>query len=543
MKLREDVSAAKLRGGFYSPDALVDLCLDRVHALTQGRGELSLLEPSAGDGAFVRRLGNHPLVERVRSVAAVELLEAEAAKCRTALETLPGEHIAHQGSFIPWSLKVDPRFDIAVGNPPYVRYQFVAPLDKDLAPAIGDRLGLTLAGVSNLWIPVLLGALSCLRPHGAFAFIIPAEVFTGVSPRIVRDWLSLNVADLRTELFPAGSFPGVLQEVVILSGVRRAAPIAGPGQLEVVEHDPQGRKAARVLPLDPAAKTWTRYLLTASQIQAYEETAALPHVSELSKVAKFEVSIVTGANDYFSVDEETIAAYSLHAWTKPLLPRIRHATGLQYLPEDHESVVRQGLKANILHFAEDLPDPLEVPQTARYIAMGEAEGLPLRYKCSIREPWFRVPHVRTGELMLSKRSHYFPRVVLNRAGAYTTDTIYRGEMRKGYLKRIEEFVAGFHNSLTLLSSEIEGRSFGGGVLELVPSEVNRLQVPLVPGMGRHLARLDALLRETEDPDLSDRLVEETDRLLIQADIGFDRRLLDELRCARLLLMTRRLERN
>ena len=38
MRTRDEVTAEKLRGGFYSPDPLVDLCLDRIASLTRGRG-------------------------------------------------------------------------------------------------------------------------------------------------------------------------------------------------------------------------------------------------------------------------------------------------------------------------------------------------------------------------------------------------------------------------------------------------------------------------------------------------------------------------
>ena len=86
-----------------------------------------------------------------------------------------------------------------------------------------------------------------------------------------------------------------------------------------------------------------------------------------------------------------------------------------------------------------------------------------------------------GSILASKRSHRYPRVILNGANAYTTDTIYRGRLLPGCSRNPADLVASFHNSLTLLTAEIEGRSFGGGVLELVPSEVGRLLVAVPDG--------------------------------------------------------------
>ena len=350
MKIRAEVTSAKLRGGFYSPAPLVRACLDRVAALVGERADLALLEPSAGDGAFLRGLDGHPLAARVAEVAAVELEPEEAAAARAALSEAGLAGAVSVGSFLPWALGCPPRFDMAVGNPPYVRYQFVGEADRAAVAGIAARAGVALAGVSNLWIPVLLGALGCLREGGAFAFIVPAELFTGVSAGAVRAWLAARAEALRADLFPPGSFPGALQEVVVLSGVRRTPARA---RLCLVE-----RGAAWDCELDPAAATWTRYLLSPRERAALEEARALPAVAALGTLAKFEVAIVTGANDYFSIDDATATAHGLWPWTKPLLPRIRHAPGLRVDEAEHLAIAAAGHKARLLHFAADAPDPL-----------------------------------------------------------------------------------------------------------------------------------------------------------------------------------------
>lgn len=530
MKIRAEVTSAKLRGGFYSPASLVRVCLERVAELVGDRAGLAVLEPSAGDGAFVRGLAAHGLAARVAEVAAVELEAAEAAACGAAIAAAGLAGTASAGSFLPWALGCPPRFDVAVGNPPYVRYQFVGPADKEAIAGVAERAGVALAGVSNLWIPVLLGALSCLREGGAFAFIVPAELFTGVSAGAVRRWLATQASAVRADLFPPGSFPGALQEVVVLSGVRRAPTAAG---LRVAEGG-----ATWDCDLEPDGATWTRYLLGPRERAALAEAQALPAVAALGALARFEVAIVTGANAFFTVDDATAEAHGLWPWAKPLLPRIRHAPGLVLAAGEHAALAADGQTARLLHFAAELPDPLGSEGPAAYLAGGEAAGLPQRYKCAIREPWFRVPHVRAGPLLLSKRCHRYPRVVLNEAGVYTTDTIYRGALRPAHAGREADFVAGFHNSLTLLTAEVEGRSFGGGVLELVPGEVARLAVPDLPGLGDGLAELDALARRGDEQGL----LAATDRRLAAAGCGLSPALLATLAEARAALLARRLAR-
>ena len=149
-----------------------------------------------------------------------------------------------------------------------------------------------------------------------------------------------------------------------------------------------------------------------------------------------------------------------------------------------------------------------------------------------------MPGITKGALLLSKRSHHHPRVVVNEAGVFTTDTIYRGRMLSDAITP-GAVAANFHNSLTLLSAELEGRSFGGGVLELVPSEIGRLLAHADEPPAALLDELDAIARGAKDPAA---LIAATDASLVRRRL-VDADVLAELAAARALLVARRLERN
>jgi len=61
-------------------------------------------------------------------------------------------------------------------------------------------------------------------------------------------------------------------------------------------------------------------------------------------------------------------------------------------------------------------------------------------------------------------------------------------------------VLSFVNSLTALSSELEGRHYGGGVLELVPSEIEKVLVPVCKCPYKALKRLDNAVRCAVPPE-------------------------------------------
>lgn len=537
MRGRNDVSDEKLRGGFYSPDVLVDLCLKRSKELLGPRSGLRVLEPCCGDGAFLRGLERSHLRAVVQHVEAIEILQEEAQKSAQALSALGLSGRVINDNVLRWSIGQSADYDLLIANPPYVRFQFIDEADKQRSRAISAELGIAGSSVSNLWISVFLLSLTKIREGGVFSVILPTEFLTGISANSVRNWLIQNTTDLTIDLFKPGSFPSVLQEVLVLSG--RISREISRNSATIDFHDHNGETRSWCHTVTPGSGTWTNYLLTPEQNSAFAAASSMKEVSNLGSVARFSVSTVTGANGYFCVKAAEVDKFDLHEWVLPLLPRSRYAPGLLYALNEHASLSGNEDDAWMLSFAADKRSPLDSPRAKAYIALGKALEIDQRFKCRVRSPWFRVPVVPAGELLLSKRSNRFPRVISNHASVVTTDTIYRGNMLAGASVTADDFTTGFHNSLTMLSAEVEGRSFGGGVLELVPSEVSSLQVVAAPGLGSELVRLDKVARTSTNPE---SLIEATDEALVNRIPALDSEILDRLSEARFALMDRRLQR-
>ncbi|GAA3761335.1 class I SAM-dependent methyltransferase [Streptomyces tremellae] len=536
MRTRDEVSDDKLRGGFYSPDVLVELCIRRSAELLDGRSDLRVLEPSAGDGAFLRGIGRNDIARRIQKIEAVEIFAEEAAKAADALDSTGLQGRVVNQNVLQWSQGRGPEFDWVLANPPYVRFQFISDEDKQRAKEISSGLGTAGTSVSNLWIPVFLLSLSKLRDGGVFSVILPTEFLTGISAGAVRNWLLANTTDLTVDLFEPGSFPSVLQEVLILSG-RASKGATTPSTIRFYDHNGDTRSWSHVV--SPAAGTWTNYLLLPDQNDALAAVQSISEVKRLSSVARFSVSTVTGANGYFCVNSAQVKAYDLEEWAIPLLPRSRHAEGLIFTGEEQQALAEAGQPAWLLSFAATKSSPEDHELAQQYLDEGVRLKIAQRFKCRVRVPWYRVPVVPAGGLLLSKRSNRYPRVISNHAKVVTTDTIYKGQILAGAPITADDFTAVFHNSLTMLSAEVEGRSFGGGVLELVPSEVNALQVPIVPGATSELAKLDEVSRTSDDPEA---LIEATDEALTRLVPALDAQTMSALSDARHTLMDRRLQR-
>jgi len=502
----------KLRGGYYTPP---DLAAFLVRWVLESRPR-RILEPACGDGAFLRALAEQEPAG-LEAVVGCELDPAEADKARQvcvpgATKTIRAE------DFLRWALpRVErpPEFDAVLGNPPFIRYQYLDARQQRRAEQLFGTLGLPFTKHTNAWVPFVVASLALLRPGGRLAMVVPAELLHVLHAQSLRDYL-LRQCRRTLVLDPEGLWFGdTLQGVVLLLAEKRTTDDREPGELAIVpmaRRDSLSQTASLWGQADFVSGTWLEgkwmpALLRRAERELLERLRQHLQVGRFKDIATVDVGIVTGANRFFLVPDEIVQEYGLETFAHPMFGRSEHVAGVIYDRRCHEANRRSQLPANFLWF-DDVP-VADLPAGARrYIRQGEAEGLPRRYKCRIRSPWYRVPSVYAAPAAMLKRCHHFPRLVLNRAGAFTTDTAYRIAPHK---VRADDLVFAFVNSLTALTCELEGRHYGGGVLELVPSEIERLLVPV----GRWAGGLRELDRQFRRQLPAEELLEVQDRAVLQ----------------------------
>jgi adenine-specific DNA methylase len=110
-----------------------------------------------------------------------------------------------------------------------------------------------------------------------------------------------------------------------------------------------------------------------------------------------------------------------------------------------------------------------------------------------------------------RQIHDFPKLVVNATAATSTDTIHRLRI----LAKSEAFLASYYTHLTAASAEIEGRSYGGGVLELEPREAENLLMPREVSVTITPEEIDRLLRANS----LDKVLETNDGELLRKRMG------------------------
>lgn len=490
-------SAQKLRGGYYTPLYLAQYIARWV---LENRPQ-KIIEPSCGDGVFIEALNHVPTREELHFVG-FELNAEEAAKARTRNRRVGVTADVHAEDFLSWATAQIGNgrceYDAAIGNPPFIRYQYLDEHAQEQSKKIFDLLGLPFTKHTNAWVPFVLACVSMLKPGGRLGMIIPAEILHVAHAQSLRTFLGEMCGRLLIIDPEEIWFEDTLQGAVILLAEKKMALADHSYGLGIVrvsgrkflEESPSGLfdKTPRMNGKTVVAK-WTQALLSDNERALIDRLCEHNEVHRFKTIAKVDVGIVTGANSFFLVDDATVEQYELHRFAHPMFGRSQHCPGIIYDDKQHKENKFRGSPTNFI-WLKDLEEH-ENKAVLDYIAAGEKQALHTRYKCRIRKPWYTVPSVHATEIGMLKRAHDMPRLIHNRIGAFTTDTAYRISTN---IVKPEKLIYCFMNSLTALSAELEGRHYGGGVLELVPSEIEKLIVPIPDQVVPELAALDTLVR-------------------------------------------------
>ncbi len=451
MRLKKDSSEQKLRGAYYTPlqlsNAIVNLCAsDNIH---------TVLEPSCGDGVFLDSLRQLNLIEQIGTIDAVEIEPDEAEKVQRNYRNHQNVHVLNEDFFEFYSRMVDAKtqYDLILGNPPYIRYQYLTETQRELQSNILTSHGMKANKLINAWVAFLVACVQLLSEYWRIAFVIPAEILQVAYAEDLRLFLSEHLAKITLITFEQLVFPDIEKEGVVFIGEKGTVEkgiriiemndLSGFDKLDLQQNGFQKMQHVK--------EKWTRYFTTAKEMELIQTIRADNKFAKFADYGIINVGITTGNNGYFSISEEVCDEYDLESVTLPLIGRSSHAHGIFFTDEDWKRNKASGKSARLVNFP-DIPIEDYPEQHKAYIALGEASGENDGYKCSIRDRWYIVPSVWVPDAFFHRRNNLYPKFVLNRCNAVSTDTMHRMKFNSD-VKR-ENILLAYYNSISFAFTEI-----------------------------------------------------------------------------------------
>lgn len=466
----------KNTGSYYTPDYLAEFVVNRVLVHFKDRKiTLQILEPSVGDGSFVKAIERNDCLEKPKiELTAVEINKSELAKAKKDCNLAKSQFLKQD--FLKY--KTEKRFSAILGNPPYIKKNRLIYSQLKKCKEIHAAEKLSEKSVKNLWASFLIKSTGLLKPDGVLAFVLPSELLQVKFTGEIRDFLQQKFQRLEIFTFNDLMFECKGQDTVVLIAYKKHdkkgvfyANVENESQLKINDFILAENKV-----LTTSNVKWNHHLLNSEELVFIEKLKS--QLKLVSYYCDSKPGIVTAANNYFIVDKETEEKYELGQYTSPIIQKGLFVNGsVVFDQKDYEELLEANQPSKILIFKDSDKDTFS-EKVNEYLEIGVNKNLPDGYKCSLRENWFVIPNISTEpEGFFFKRCHLYPKILKNSANVFVTDSAYKIEMKESF--DINSLIYSFYNSLTLAFAEIEGRYYGGGVLELTPSEFKKLPIPYI----------------------------------------------------------------
>lgn len=545
--------ARKARGAFFTPPAIAE---HLAHWAIGRNPRARVMDPTCGEGVFLLAAGQQLLnlgaqvADLDNQVVGLDLHSPSLSRAASLLDhagldarLVPGDFFAQTPPdelFSTWQL-----FDAVIGNPPFVRYQHHVGEARRLSAQAALRQGVRLSGLASSWASLLVHASAFLRPEGRLAMVMPAELLSVGYAEPVRRWLRRRFSSVNLVVFERLQFEDALENVVLLLA-------QGSGGCDAFNlfyvHD--AADLTEIGPFDGSAVAlsdggkWTDMFLSARDRQLYRRVVD-KHFVGLGDYGLPELGTVTGANKYFALDEPTRAAFALRPDVDVLRispPGTKHLQGLAFTRHDW-ATLRDAGESTWLFCP---PAGSTSSAIEAYKSRGEALDVPRAYKCQVRTDWWRPPVVPPPDLFFTYMSHRYPKLVTNRARVGYLNSMH-GVRLKATTPRLAKDALPLLaiNSLTMLGGELHGRSYGGGVLKMEPSEARVLPVPrrehLEAAWGVLAAERDRLNRQLRNGRWTN-VVARVDEVLLRTTMRLPATEVESLHESARALRARRLTR-
>lgn len=489
---RNERTLLKEKGAFYTPAPMARAL---VTWAVRSPGDL-VLDPSCGDGEFLLH-AIHRLSElgraREKALSQVFGVDSDSSAAQLASQRLKDESGSSRAPCVTvadffscrpegrsFSNRLDPEVlptvDAVVGNPPYIRYHgFNGTVRASAASAVAHS-GLRLTDLTSSWAPFVVHATSFLKPSGRLAFVLPGELLSVDYAKSIRDFLSVAYKSVTIIAFDERVFPGVLADTLLVladrSGSAEGLALRRLHNLNDLPADSSHLSVGERLSFSQPGKKWSELVLDPQARSAYHRCSSLEGVGRLGAAFSVDIGIVSGNNEVFLLTQDQLERAGIPPReVMPILSSSAQILGTHVGKRDFESIRASGQKCWLLNLAAKSELSSE---TKAYLASVPANGGREGYKVRTRRRWYEVPSVYAPTAFMSYFVAEAPRFALNEIGATSTNTIHRLRSRLASRDGALPVLLSCYSSLTMLSSEVEGRSYGGGVGKLETKEAESL---------------------------------------------------------------------
>ncbi|RJE88709.1 type I restriction endonuclease subunit M [Paenibacillus sp. 1011MAR3C5] len=529
----------KEKGVYYTPPELASFIVNYIMSEYDFNQKMSIMEPSCGDGIFIDGLSELKEFNKAHIIdlSLVEIDNNELIKLKNKKyeDKIKGKIDYFSEDYLYFQENNQRKFDVILGNPPYINRKLMSLDQITISNKILNDANISNSNIKNIWTAFLVSSAQALNEDGVVCFVLPSEILQVKHAESIRKYLITAFNCIEIFTFNEIIFKDIEQDTIVLIASKQknkrgfhyhnfnSLEDVGASNFTTITNseftDSEGK--------------WTSLFLSKRHNELL--TSLKQEIPLVNDYCTSCAGIVTAANDEFIVDNKTIEKFKLHQYAHKIIKKSSYIKNLIiFRLEDLTPLIEKDTPTNLLLFDDNEKD--FHAEARGYLKILTDKKIHERYKCKKRGTWFVIPSVWNSEGFFFKRSYQHAKVIINHADVSVTDTAYRISMKEGY--DINSFTFSFYNSLTLVYTELYGRYYGGGVLELTPNEFKKLPLPYVKVSMERALELDQMFRNEIN---FEGILEFTNRVVLIEGFGFTEEDVELLNTTRLLLMRRRMK--
>jgi len=488
LRLQESLDAAKSPaernrlGQFATPPTLAADVIRLARSLTPPNAGIRFLDPAFGTGSFYSALLRGFPKRRLQRALGYEVDPHYGDAARDLWAGTPLRLLLHDFTAATPPAEDADKATLIVCNPPYVRHHHLGAAVKRRLRMASIRASATdLNGLAGLYCYFISLSHAWMAKEALALWLIPSEFMDVNYGRPLKDYLLNRVTLLRIHRFDPGQVQ--FDDALVSSAVVcfRNSP---PGPQHMVEFTyggtltkPERTRVFGRSELDPAGK-WSNLALVGPTAQG---SVLGPRLSDLFVIKR---GIATGANEFFVLGEAKAKDLGLPSkFLRPILPSPRFLrTNEVDADENGNPIVEPRL------LLLDCPLPEEeirgkYPMLWEYLQLGVTGGVPERYLCQHRSPWYSQEDRRPAPILCtymgrSNGGTSAFRFILNLSRAIAANVylmLYPQPGLESMMRRDPELLRAVWSALRRIPWEelrVVGRVYGGGLHKLEPRELS-----------------------------------------------------------------------
>jgi adenine-specific DNA-methyltransferase len=463
----------KLIGSFYTPKIIADFLVNHLSKKVRGK-ELSVLEPSSGDGIFIKTILNDSnFSKKIKEIVAVEREEEEIRKVKLLTKSKVLKTV--NKDFLDFQNNNKQKFNLVVGNPPYIKKSLLDERQILLCERIHKSFSsLSINKIKNIWTAFLVRSISFLKEDGVLALVLPAELLQVKYALELRELLQTEFERIEIFTFKELLFEGCKGQDTLILVCEKKSISKGVFFTQIDDVNMLGEKNFKLAKSTNIKEAKWNHQLSSDEYELIDKLSK--KIKTVNDYCSSKAGIVTAANDFFIVNKDIAVEYKLTKYLKPIIQKGIFVNGSVELNSNDFDTLIENSKPSFLLALNNETKYGNNKKIIDYLKIGFKKELNQRYKMTIRNNWYEVPNVGSApEAFFFKRCNEYPKLIKNNASVLVTDSAYKIEMKNEY--DINTMIYSFYNSLTLAFAELNGRFYGGGVLELTPNEFKGLPIP------------------------------------------------------------------